>query len=67
MHSYRTRVSAILKPWIREQSPKLRLHDSHTFGKWISQITPLKWFEAFDWFDQQMEAKADLGGIWNNH
>lgn len=30
-------------------------------------MTPLKWSKAFNWLDQQMEAKADLGGIWNDH
>ena len=67
VHSYRARVIAILKPWFQEQSPKLRLHDKYAFGKWISQMTPLKWVKAFHWLDQRMEKRTDPGEIWNDH
>lgn len=27
----------------------------------------MKWSKAFNWLDQQIEVKANLGDIWNDH
>lgn len=51
IHSYRARVIAILKPWIQDQEPGLKLHDNRVLGKWFSEILPAKWALAMEWLD----------------
>ena len=68
IHSYRARVIAILKPWIQEQDPQIRLHDNLVLGKWAAQMTATKWIEALDWLDHRMEEQETKPGeIWNDH
>lgn len=68
IHSYRARIIAILKPWIQDRVPALRMHDHKELGIWISKLTPTQWAEALDWLGVRMqEERASLGGIWNDH
>ena len=39
VHSYRSRIVAILKPWIHQQNRRLSMHDSEEVGKWLGQLS----------------------------
>lgn len=39
IHSYRARIIAILKLWIHQQAPRLRLHNPQAFGEWLLRLS----------------------------
>lgn len=46
LHSYRSRIVAILKPWIYQQNRRLSIHDSKEVGKWLGQLSEAQWSES---------------------
>lgn len=71
VHSYRARVIAILKPWIKEQTPSIKLFDSQKLAAWLKNLTESQWADVFDWLDMRMQSEqqdeASVNDHWNNH
>ena len=72
LHSYRARVIAIIKPWIQEQAPSLKLHDNQALGMWLAELSTTQWAEAMDWLNLRIEEEATnpaekWNDHWNNH
>lgn len=71
MHSYRAQIIAMLKPWIQEQEPTLKLFDPEVLGSWIENLSSTCWSKALDWLEHRMRSKKHEGNLlndhWNNH
>lgn len=49
IHSYRSRIVAILKSWIYQQNHQLHMHDSKELGEWLSKLSFAYWDKAMKW------------------
>ncbi len=68
LYSYRARVIAINKLWLREQDPGLRLHDNKALGDWFSDLTPARWMPVMKWLNCKINKEATKPNkMWNNH
>lgn len=54
IHSCRSRVIAIIKPWIQEQAPRLNIHNAEELGKWLSKLPSTRWLLGMRWLDDCM-------------
>lgn len=43
IHSYRARVITILKAWIQEQEPSLKLNNNQALGIWLLELFRNRW------------------------
>lgn len=66
IHSYRSRVIAIIKPWIQEQAPRLNIHNAEELGKWLSKLPSTRWLLGMRWLDDRMNEER-LSRSWNDH
>lgn len=72
LHSYQARVIAIIKSWIQEQAPSLKLHNNQALGMWLVELLTTQWAEAMDWLNFRIEEKTTnpaekWNDYWNNH
>lgn len=55
LHSYRARIIAIMKQWLKQYQLAFRLHDNKALRTWFSEMTPEKSKKSMHWLDNRID------------